>query len=468
MDIEMVMPQLGESIAEGTVSAWLKSEGEAVHRDEAVVAVSTDKADVEVPAPTSGTLAKILVPAGRTVPVGTPLAVISAVKENQAIASELPPVEARQVTMAPPRHEVPHEERPPAVAASTQAPAAPAPEGPSERFQPAATASALQTAAALPHLTPIVLRLIRENNLDPNVIQGTGTGGRITREDVLRHIRSRQSEEAPGVEKPEPHPQKAAAVEKPKAAGESTAAAVSAPVAHPPAEAAPSESDEVIKLSPMRRRIAERLSRSKSEIPHVTTMLDVDMSRLVSLRAEHKAGYEKDGIRLTYMAFILKAVAEALKEFPTVNASWGGDSIILHRSVHLGVAVSLEKGLVVPVIRDADRKSVRELARSVQDVAARARAGRLTAEALQGSTFTVTNPGSFGGMLSTPIINPPEAAILAVERIAQVPVVRDGQVCIASMMNLCLSYDHRIIDGETAIGLLQAIRRRLEEAAFEM
>jgi 2-oxoisovalerate dehydrogenase E2 component (dihydrolipoyl transacylase) len=246
------------------------------------------------------------------------------------------------------------------------------------------------------------------------------------------------------------------------------------PQAEPPTPSKESEApalnadDEIVKVSPIRRRIAERLVRSKSEAPHVTTMLDVDMTRVVELRKQHRDAYEKDGIKLTYMPFILQAVARGLLAFPMVNSSWAGDTIIVHHRVHIGLAVSLEKGLAVPVIRDADRKSLRQLAESVQSLATRARSGRLSTDELQGGTFTVTNPGSFGGMLSTPIINPPEAAILAVERIAEAPAVRNGKIVIASIMNLCLSYDHRLIDGETAIRFLQHVRGTLEKAEFEL
>jgi pyruvate/2-oxoglutarate dehydrogenase complex dihydrolipoamide acyltransferase (E2) component len=232
--------------------------------------------------------------------------------------------------------------------------------------------------------------------------------------------------------------------------------------------AAASEEDEIVALSPIRRRIAARLVQSSQTIPRVTTAIEADMTPLAELRKEHRESYEKAGLKLSYMPFIMNATVAALKASPAVNASWGGEKLILHKRVHLGVAVSVEGGLVVPVIRNADDLSVRQLTERLRDVAEHARTGKLAADEVRGGTFTITNPGVFGTVFSTPIINPPEAAILAVCRIAETPVAREGKIVIRYMMNLCLSYDHRIIDGETAIQFLQHIRATLEAAKFEM
>jgi pyruvate/2-oxoglutarate dehydrogenase complex dihydrolipoamide acyltransferase (E2) component len=327
-------------------------------------------------------------------------------------------------------------------------------------------------------MTPLARRIASEFGLDPSQIQGTGEGGRITREDVLNARRAASSAAPTGAEPPEAAvaregAEEAAEKETPAPAesaappAEEPATSPAAKPAEPPAAAAGGE-DEVVALSPIRRRIAARLVQSSQTIPRVTTAIEADMTPLAELRKKHRESYEKAGLKLSYMPFIMKATVAALKAMPAVNASWGGEKLILHKRVHLGVAVSVEGGLVVPVIRYADDMSVRELAGRLAEVADHARTGKLSAEEVRGGTFTITNPGIFGTVFSTPIINPPEAAILAVCRIAETPVTREGKIVIRQMMNLCLSYDHRIIDGETAIQFLQHIRAALEAAKFEM
>jgi 2-oxoglutarate dehydrogenase complex dihydrolipoamide succinyltransferase (E2) component len=430
MKINVIMPQLGESVFEGEVIRWLKRAGEAVRRDEALVEVKTDKATVEIPAPSSGTLSEIVVPEGETVKVGAGIAVIESTSEAAALAVEGASSTARRieptVTRAPKEPATPLAGKPATDPAGKPA-------------EPALKPPPRPPQAPRPQMTPLARRIASEFGLDPSQIRGTGEGGRITREDVLReHAPSAQSPRLPITQSPN------LLISKPGA------------------------DDEIVPLSPIRRRIAARLVLSSQTIPRVTTVIEADMTPLAELRKKHRESYEKAGLKLSYMPFIMKATVAALKASPAVNASWGGETLILHKRVHLGVAVSVEGGLVVPVIRNADDLSVRQLAERLAEVAEHARAGRLAADEIQGGTFTITNPGIFGTVFSTPIINPPEAAILAVCRIAETPVAREGKIVIRHMMNLCLSYDHRIIDGETAIQFLQQIRATLEAARFEM
>jgi 2-oxoglutarate dehydrogenase E2 component (dihydrolipoamide succinyltransferase) len=433
MKINVVMPQLGESVSEGEVIRWLKRAGDAVARDEALVEVKTDKATVEIPAPSSGTLSEIVVREGETVQVGAGIAVIESTSEAAALAVEGAPSAARKieptVTRAP---------KQPATRPADK-PATPPAGGPEGKPAQPASKPPRPPQAPRVQMTPLARRLASEFGLDPSQIQGTGEGGRITREDVLReHASLARSPRPPAEQFPD------------------------LPASEPGAD------EEIVSLSPMRRRIAARLVQSSQTIPRVTTAIEVDMTPLAELRKQHRGSYEKAGLKLSYMPFIMKATVAALKASPPVNASWGGETLVLHKRVHLGVAVSVEGGLVVPVIRNADGLSVCQLAERLAQVAERARSGKLAADEVQGGTFTITNPGIFGTVYSTPIINPPEAAILAVCRIAETPVAREGKIVIRQMMNLCLSYDHRIIDGETAIQFLQQIRAALEAAKFEM
>jgi 2-oxoglutarate dehydrogenase E2 component (dihydrolipoamide succinyltransferase) len=509
MKINVVMPQLGESVSEGEVIRWLKRAGDAVRRDEALVEVKTDKATVEIPAPSSGTLSEIVVPEGQTVKVGAGIAVIESSSEAAALSVEGASSTARKIEPTVTRAPKPAAAGSAAKPATSPAgkPAAPAAEKPATPpvgkpatpagIKPApapADKSATPPAAKpaepaskppprppqtpRPQMTPLARRIASEFGLDPSQIQGTGEGGRITREDVLNARRAASSAAPTGAEPPEAAvaregAEEAAEKETPAPAesaappAEEPATSPAAKPAEPPAAAAGGE-DEVVALSPIRRRIAARLVQSSQTIPRVTTAIEADMTPLAELRKKHRESYEKAGLKLSYMPFIMKATVAALKAMPAVNASWGGEKLILHKRVHLGVAVSVEGGLVVPVIRYADDMSVRELAGRLAEVADHARTGKLSAEEVRGGTFTITNPGIFGTVFSTPIINPPEAAILAVCRIAETPVTREGKIVIRQMMNLCLSYDHRIIDGETAIQFLQHIRAALEAAKFEM
>ena len=516
MKINVVMPQLGESISEGKVIRWLKRAGEAVRRDEALVEVKTDKATVEIPAPSSGTLSEIVVQEGETVKVGADIARIESTSEAAALAVEGAPAAARKIEPAVQRAPKPAEPKkavkpspkPPERAQKPAEPAQKPAARPSAKTEPVRAPAADTVASAEPAarpaskpapkpqqlppeaprlpMTPLARRIAGEFGLDASTIQGTGEGGRITREDVLNVLKARESAERARADTtaavPEGEaPEAGAAAEGAEQPSEAETPASSdaeqgqaekpatGPAGEPSEPAVVSGGDEeVVALSPIRRRIAVRLVQSSQSIPRVTTAIETDMTALAELRKQHRESYEKAGLKLSYMPFIMKATVAALKESPAVNSSWGGEKLILHKRVHLGIAVSVAGGLVVPVIRNADDLSVRQLAQRLAEVAEHARAGKLSAGESQGGTFTITNPGLFGTVFSTPIINPPEAAILAVCRIAETPVAREGKIVIRLMMTLCLSYDHRIIDGETAIQFLQQIRAALETGKFEL
>lgn len=395
MAVKVVMPQLGESVTEGTIVRWIKKVGERVEKYEPLLEVMTDKVNAEVPAPATGVLREILVPEGETVPVGRELAVIA---EVGAEAETGPP-----------------------------SPAAPA-------AQPRPEPAAVGADVVQQRSSPIVRRLAQEYGIDLSEIKGSGIGGRVTKEDVLRYVAERQ--------------QAAAAVKE-----------------TPPAEAPPpaGPDEEVIPVSPMRRQIAQHMVHSYQTVPHAWLAVEADVTRLVRLRESAKDEFRRrEGVDLTYLPFVVKAAVEALKEHPMLNAVWAEDKIILKKRINIGIAVALEDGLVVPVIKDADQKSIAGLARAIADLTDRARAGRLTLEDVQGGTFTVNNTGALGSVISRPIINEPQVGILTSEAIVKRPLVVDDAIAIRSVMFLCLSFDHRVIDGLAAARFLQAVKRRLE------
>lgn len=407
MEVKIVVPHMGESIVEGTILKWLKRPGDRVERDESVVEIGSDKIDVEVPAPGRGTLKEILAQEGAKVAVGKAVALL----EMEEAAA------ARPKTEAPPE---------PEVAEAREVKQEEAPRRGRRR------------------ITPVVAKLAERHGVDLDRVKGTGLGGRVTKKDILPYVEGRR----PTQEVPEPKGKEEA---------------LPTPITRRAPVASEEEPVEVIPVTAMRRAIAEHLVRSKQTAPHVTTVAEVDMTRLVHFREKQKAEFERqEGISLTYMPFIAMACIRALKEFPFLNASMEEDRILLKRYYHIGVAVALEEGLVVPVIRHANRLDIRGLAHAIHDLAERARTKKLTSDDLTGGTFSITNPGAFGAVLSTPIINYPQAAILGVETIRKTPVVRDDQIVIRHMMYLCLSYDHRIVDGATAVQFNQRVRRILE------
>jgi 2-oxoisovalerate dehydrogenase E2 component (dihydrolipoyl transacylase) len=406
------MPQLGESITEGTISKWLKKPGDQVKKYEGLVEIITDKVNAEVPAPLSGVLKEIKVKEGATVTVGTEIAVIEESVPATASVPKSPP--APQTAIAAP---------------------APAEESATEGQGGGST-------EARTRLSPAVRALIEEHRISDaelSGITGSGIGGRISKKDIEDYVAKRAQPAA--------------------ANGEQRQQAPAAPATTP----APTPGTTV-PLSPMRRAIAANMLKSKQTIPHAWTVAEVDMTSVVRFRQKVKDSFkQREGIDLTFVPIIVKAVVEGLKAVPILNASWSDQGVVLHKDINVGVAVSVDDGLIVPVIHQADRLSIAGLAKATDDLAKRARAGKLGIPDVQGATFTVNNPGTFGTILSYSIIAPPQAAILAMDAIVKRPVVVEGDaIAVRSMMNLCLSFDHRVLDGVSAARFLQGVRRWLE------
>jgi len=428
------MPHMGESVVEGKVLRWLRREGEPVTRNETIAEVETDKADVEIPAPTDGILTKILVAEGATAAIGAELARI----EPAEAAAGAPPPPARPAEPAPREAERPASGPPPP--------------------SPGATPRVI---------SPVVAKLMAQHQLaaaDLDQIRGTGVGDRVTKQDLLAHVERRGRPEAPrpkvavesGLDRPGDRSGRAPAPAPPSPPE---------PIVRRPHAPAADEPVEEVRLEGLRKAIAEHMVASVRTAPHVTTVAEVDMTELVRFRAYYKARFqEAEGVPLTYMPFIVRAVVDGLRAFPMLNSSLDGERILVRRYYHIGLAVAATEGLVVPVLRHADRLSVRELARAVHGLAERGRARKLRPDELSGGTFTISNPGVFGGVLSTPIIHQPQAAILNVQAIRTQPAVRDGAIVPRELMYLCLSYDHRIVDGATAVQFLQHVRGNLEHS----
>ena len=456
---DVIMPQMGESIAEGTVTKWLKNVGDKVQRDEPLFEISTDKVDAEIPAPASGVLQEIRVQPGATVAVNTVVGVIAAEGEAKPAAAApaaapAPPAPApAPVAAAPPP--------PPAPAPAPKPPApTPAPAPMAEPEAPKARAEMSVEDLRKERSSPVVRKIAAEHNVDIREVPGTGISGRVTKQDIMSHLEGKAQPPAPApVSAPRPAPVSAPAATRP-------AAQQPAPAPEAPAVPAyhPGERIEIVPMSPIRKRTAEHMVQSKRLSAHVSTVWEIDMSRVDQLRRKYGQGYqERSGVKLTYLPFIMKATVDALKAFPVLNASVEGDSIIYRHDVNLGMAVALEWGLIVPVIRNADEKNVLGLARATGDLAERARTKKLKVDEVQGGTFTITNPGVFGSLFGTPIINQPQVAILGVGTIEKRPVVRDDAIAIRTMAYFCLTFDHRIVDGSDADRFMGHIKRALQE-----
>jgi pyruvate dehydrogenase E2 component (dihydrolipoamide acetyltransferase) len=476
--IDVIMPQMGESIAEGTLSRWIKKVGEAVKRDEPIFEISTDKVDAEIPAPSAGVLTEILVQEGQTVPVQTVVAKIdteAAAGAEKPAASAPAPAAAAPATAAPPA----------AAPAPPAAPPAPAPRpaaaAPASAPPPAPAARPTAEKSRTGHLaegngemetaeerlrrrsTPLVRKMVAEHNLDLSEIPGTGLAGRVTKNDVLGYIETGAGPRGaePGVPAPTgaPMPQPAAA---PPARG--PAAPQPALV---PAGVEPWEGDRVEPWSRIRKLTAEHMVMSRRVSPHVNTIFEIDYTRISQLRAKKKKEYADRGVNLTFLAFIAKAAADSLRKHPALNAAVSGESTILRRDINLGIAVALDWGLIVPVIKHADELALLGLARAINDLGERARAKKLSPDEVQKGTFTITNPGVFGSVIGTPIINQPQAAILCVGSIEKQPAVItvDGgdTIGVRTKGMLSLAFDHRIVDGADADRFMAEVKKTLQE-----
>ena len=474
---DITLPQLGETVTEGTITRWFKKVGDAVAADEPLFEVSTDKVDTEVPSPVAGTLTEIRVKEGDTVPVGTVIAVVGASTGASVQPAPAPaPAPVAQPAPAP----APVAQPAPAPAPAPVAQPAPAP---APVMQPAAASVATATRTAIPAsvsnklLSPVVRRLVSEHGIDVNALVGTGPGSRITREDVLDFIDKNGS--APKVaalapapaQAPAPAPVAQVATAQAPVAHVAPATAPAAPrVAAPPAKfTAASERETVISLSKIRRLTASHMIMSQAVSAHAFSVVEVDYANVDATRSEVKDQFKQsEGFTLTYLPFIARAIVDALAEYPNLNASIEGDNLVVHNYVDLGIAVDLEfQGLLVPVVRSADGKRLRAIAREISDLATRARSRKLTPDEIQGGTFTISNNGSAGSVLTMPIINQPQVAIMSTDAIVRKPVVArlsDGteSIAIHPVGNLAMSWDHRAFDGAYAAGFLAKVKRVLE------
>jgi 2-oxoisovalerate dehydrogenase E2 component (dihydrolipoyl transacylase) len=418
---QIKMPQLGESVTEGTVDKWLKNEGDLVKRDEPLVEVVTDKVNAEIPSPFEGKLVKITAASGETVRVG---AVIAQIEVGGAATAQ--PDAAKSAPRREPEAAAPAE-------ASRQPVQAPRP------------AEAVEATGERVRLSPAVRKLVAEHGIDAASLRGTGLGGRVTRDDVLAAVGGAQAAPAAAV-------------------------AAAAPVPRTPAPAAPRPArvdgarEELVKLSVMRRSIAEHMVRSLATSPHAWTLQEVDVTNLVRYREAEKESFKaRHGVQLTYLPFVVQIVCGALKEYPWLNSTWTDEGVVLKHYINLGIAVSIPDGLIVPVLKDADQRGFTDMVRSVNDLIDRARNKQLKPEDVQGGTFTLNNTGSTGSVASQPIINQPQAAILTTESIVKRAVVIGDAIAVRHMMNMCLSFDHRIIDGMMAGQFLSAVKKRLDD-----
>jgi 2-oxoglutarate dehydrogenase E2 component (dihydrolipoamide succinyltransferase) len=416
MSTNVVMPQMGESIAEGTIVRWIKKVGDHVDRDEPLFEISTDKVDAEIPSPAAGVLLDIQVKEGETVPVNSVVAVIGAAGEGKSAA----PAPSGNGKGAKPPQTVPQ-------AAVGQ------PEGPPDPRAPSIEDLRRHKSS------PLVRKIAREHDVDIRLIKGTGISGRVTKSDILGFIESGGSTAAP------------------QAGGAAQVTGRPGPAYRP------GERVQIVPMSVMRKKIAEHMVLSAHTSPHVYSVYEVNFGRVASLRDQRKAQYEAAGAKLTYTAFIAKVIVDALREFAIVNASIDGDNIVYKKDINLGIAVALDNGLIVPVIRNADEKNLLGLSRAINDLGSRARSKKLNPEDVQGGTFTITNPGIFGAVYGLPLINQPQVAILGVGAIEKRAVVVDDAIAIRPVCHLTLGYDHRLIDGAEAGRFLSYVKERLEK-----
>jgi len=429
MPTDVQVPALGESITEGTLAQWLKKPGEAVAADEPIANLETDKVSVEVPSPVAGVLTEQLVQEGDNVAVG---AVIARIDESATVSAAAPAE---------------------AAAAATTNPAGPA-ETPLPREDEHAPVAEAQHDDHITTLSPAVRRAVLEYHVDPSKIRGTGKDGRLTKDDVIAAAEGRIQPSAPAE----------AGAQAPQAKAPAPEEKAPPPGPRPSPGNIGERREERVKMTRLRQTVARRLKEAQNTAAMLTTFNDVDMSAVIEARTRYKDLFEKKhGIRLGFMAFFVKACALAAKDIPAVNASIEGDEIVYHDYLDVSIAVSAPKGLVVPVVRDADRMTFAEIEKTIADYGKRAKDGTLTVDDMTGGTFTISNGGVFGSLLSTPIINPPQSAVLGMHRIEERPVVVDGQIVARPMMYLALSYDHRLIDGREAVTFLVRVKEAIED-----
>ncbi len=447
MAVDVIMPQMGESIFEGTITKWLKKAGDKIERDEPLFEISTDKVDAEIPSPSAGVLKEIKVGEGQTVPIQTVVAVIEAGADSAATAAP---------AAAPPKPAA-ATPAPPSAAAKSAAPS-PAPSAPAAPQQQTAVSSSEKVRSS-----PLVRKIARENNIDVSQVPGTGAGGRVSKSDILSAVQGgapgAAASASPVSAAPSAPPARPAGV--PPASGGASASAVLENAV--PREKMYFGHYEVQPMSVMRQRIAEHMVLSKRVSPHVYSVDEADMTAIATLRAKMKNKFEETtGTKLTFMPFFVRAAVEALRAFPTVNSSVDGTNIVLHKECNIGIAVALDWGLIVPVIKNAEEKNFLGIARTMNDLAERARAKKLKPEEVAEGTFAITNPGVFGGLFGLPVINQPNVAILGLGTIEKRPVVIDDAIAIRSMVYLTLSYDHRVVDGAVAHQFMAKLKHTLE------
>jgi len=444
MAVKVTMPQLGETVVEGTVAKWLVKEGDWVERDQPILEVSTDKVDTEIPSPSAGRVTKILVPEGQTVKIGVELLVIDDRAAKTVVVPTPPVSSAKAEPMPGPPIEKPIS-RPPSVTPQKTTPA---------------VAASVESAEGI-RISPVVRNMAKESGIDLTQVKGTGLGGRITKEDLLRYLEQKKGVKHPEIKERAPQPKE---------------------VSYPTKGTLPEfritpyvlqAGDQVIPFTKLRKLTADHMVYSKHTAPHVTSVAEVDMHRAAKLREQRKAAIQtQHGVKLTYFPFVIAATIAALKAYPLLNASVGDDQIILKKTINIGIAVETEKGLIVPVIKQADQYSFIELVVTAEDLALRARENRLKPDDISGGTFTVTNPGREGNLFGTPIIHQPQVGILrmgeVVKRSVVVEAEGEDEIAIRPIMYLALSYDHRIIDGVTGNAFLHRVKEILEKGEFRL
>jgi pyruvate dehydrogenase E2 component (dihydrolipoamide acetyltransferase) len=459
MAVDVIMPQMGESIFEGTITKWLKKAGDKIERDEPLFEISTDKVDAEIPSPSAGVLKEIKVNEGQTVPIQTVVAIIDA--DGAAAQSAAPgPAKPEAATSAKSGAPTAAAAQPAKAETAKEAPAqspqgatpAPATGSPSVSQRPAVSSGAEKVRSS-----PLVRRIARENDVDLTQVPGTGAGGRVSKHDILAAVEGGAAPSASA----RPAASAGAVPSRPPATGGASASAVLENAV--PREKMYFGHYDVQPMSVMRQRIAEHMVLSKRVSPHVYSVDEVNVSGIATLRAKMKTKFEEtSGTKLTFMPFFVRAAVEALRKYPTVNSSVDGTNIVLHKECNIGIAVALDWGLIVPVIKNAEEKNFLGIARAMNDLAERARAKKLKPDEVAEGTFAITNPGVFGGLFGLPVINQPNVAILGLGTIEKRPVVIDDAIAIRSMVYLTLSYDHRVVDGAVAHQFMAHIKHTLE------